>query len=513
MNFYRSFSIVLVTLLFAAAAQAQIPATQVMTLYRFNGPVNIPYYDVASFRRQGTAVPAGTLAQGSSVVPCLVVRGGEPLTDNRGVPYVGFTVVVDARTATPASSARFLAARKERQGLLVQNNHCPADVRYVLDIRNLYDMSKPLLFEPPPVAAPAQKVAASRSTADTIVRAFHNSSYCASVNRQLTNRRAALQSAWDRFKQENRQHWSLGQLERARHLDYTMRTAIFEGHLERGCNGYGTCERNIVALSIRNRARESCHQRHGCTSPGDFTGVSSAVSQYNIWDEYLTQISGLTSCFLRDDLAGADSTVGLDRQRYQQLYAQNVADTERILYGDDRDLQQIFPHNTLAELKGLKHYYHAPAMGKCFPQYERVEYMSGAVARRGQDFALIADTRIQVGEKVGNNYRFRSFRVQSGPQKDEVRVVDSYPGFVVDARRVTLQPATRCAPYGLPTGCNFSSVGRYRKTPSWVNEGRPLEVRCRVASRGEACQSPPTQQTARVGGVCDTEMQPFTGVR
>ncbi|NLZ17523.1 MAG: hypothetical protein GX087_07295 [Desulfobulbaceae bacterium] len=503
----------LATLLFAATAQAQIPATQVMTLYRFNGPVNIPYYDVADFRLQGAATPAGTLAQGSSVVPCLVIQDGEPLTDNRGVPYVGFSVIVDARTATPASSARFLAARKERKGLLVQNNHCSAGVRYVLDVRNLYDMSKPPFFEPPPVAAPAQKVAASRSTADNIVRAFHNSSYCALAARQLTNRRSALQSAWDRFKQENRQHWSLEQLERARHLDYTMRTAIFEGHLERGCNAYGTCERNIVALSIRNRARESCHQRHGCATLGDFTGVSSAVSQYNIWDEYLTQISGLTSCFLRDDLSGADSAGARTRQRYQQLYAQNVVDTERILYGDDHDLQAIFPHNTLAELKGLKHYYHAPAMGKCFPQYERVEYMSGAVARRGLDFALIADTRIQVGDKVGNSYRFRSFRVQSDPHRDEVRVVDNYPGFVVDSRRVTLQPSTRCAPYGLPAGCNFSTVGRYRKTPSWVNEGRPLEVRCRVTARGETCQNQPTRQTTRVGGVCDTEMQPFTGVR
>jgi len=34
-----------------------------------------------------------------------------------------------------------------------------------------------------------------------------------------------------------------------------MRTAIYEGHLDRGCNAYGACERNIIALSIRNRAQ------------------------------------------------------------------------------------------------------------------------------------------------------------------------------------------------------------------------------------------------------------------
>ena len=267
----------ILTILFASVVHAKVPATQVMTLYRFNGPATIPYYEISSFRARGTASPAGTLAQGSSVVPCLVLDGGEPLTDNRGVPYVGFQVIVDSRTATPTATARFLAARKERQGLLVQNNHCSADVRYVLDIRNLYDMSKPPLFEPQPANAAMPKQPASSSTTDQIVRAFHNSLYCEAVNRQLTNRRASLNHAWVQFMKESSTHWTQSQLERARHLDYTMRTAIFEGHLERGCNAYGTCERNIVALSIRNRARESCFQRHGCTSPEDFTGVCSAA--------------------------------------------------------------------------------------------------------------------------------------------------------------------------------------------------------------------------------------------
>ncbi len=502
----------LAILLCATTAQAKIPATPIMTLYRFNGPTSIPYYEIASFRQKGPVAPAGSLAQGTSVAPCLVVAGGKPLTDARGVPYVGFQVIVDARTATPASAARFVAARQERQGMLVNNHHCSADVRHVLDVRNLYDMSKPPLFDPPSVAAPQAKRPAPTSSADHIVRAFHNSSYCSGVNRRLTNRRAALHAAWEGFMREGRKHWPQELLERARHLDYTMRTALFEGHLERGCNAYGACERNIVALSIRNRGRESCLQRQGCTAPGDFVGVASAVSQYNIWDEYLTQISGLTSCFLRDDLAGPGRTSGRDSARLQQLYRQNVADVERILYGDDRDLQQIFPNNSLADLKGLKHYYHAPAMGKCFPQYQRIEYMSGAVAQRGRDFALIADTRIQVGSKIGDTYRFRSFQVYSGPQQDEVRVVDNYPGFVVDARRVTLQATSRCTPYGIPAGCNFSTIGRYRRTPSWVNSGRPLAVQCRVVSRGEQCQGTATPQTARVGGACDTEMRPFTGI-
>ena len=61
------------------------------------------------------------------------------------------------------------------------------------------------------------------------------------------------------------------ELARAQHLDYTMRTALFEGHLERGCNAYGACERNIVALSIRNRALERCRAR-GLRLPRRFPG-------------------------------------------------------------------------------------------------------------------------------------------------------------------------------------------------------------------------------------------------
>ena len=498
----------LAVLLFALPALADIPATPVMTLYRFNGPATIPYYDAAEFRRSGTTRPAGALAQGSSVIPCLMIMGGEPLTDASGVPYVGFQVVVDAANGQPADYGRFQSARKRRQEMRVANHHCPADTRYVMDIRNLYDMSRPPFFEPPPAKTPPRRTE-PKSTSDRIVRAFHNSPQCAAVNRRLTGRRAAMAQAWQSFMREQGARIPAEQLNRARHLDYTMRTAIFEGHLGRGCNAYGTCERNIIALSIRNRARETCLKHHACAAPGDFTSVSSAVSQYNIWDETIAQTSGLTGCFLRDQ-GGAGPEYAL----FRNLYEQNVSDVERILYGSDADLMEIFPGNDLNALKGLKNYYHAPAMGKCFPQYERVEYMSGAVARNGNDFALIADTRIKVGERLGNGYLFQSFKVRAMNNRDEGSAVNTHPGFVVDGRRVSLKPPTRCAPYGIPPGCGFPKIGRYRKTPTWVNEGRPMEVQCRVSARGEKCHDAPSRPIpVWVGGTCDVEMRPFTGIR
>ena len=484
-------------------AAAEIPATPVMSLYQFNGARDVPYYAVDDFRGGSPGSQAGTLAQGTSLIPCLVIRDGEPLTDAKGTPYVGFEIVVDARKATAADTDAFKRAFARRQGLKERNHHCGPGVRHVIDVRKLYALEKAPFFDPPGRGVGK----AGNGGLDTIVRAFHNSSQCADANRRLLGRRAALESAWSGFARTNPGGWSAGELERAKGLDYTMRTALFEGHLERGYNAYGACERNIVALSIRNRARENCLSRQGCRSNGDFQGVSSNVSQYNIWDEYLTGISGLTACFLRDDVADEPLYAKL-----QAMYAQNLPDVEDILFGNDADLQRIFSGASLADIKDLRHYYHAPAMGKCFPNHDRVEYITGAVARKGGDFALIANARIRVDQKVDGGYSFREFRFDQEEERDEVRIVDSYPGFVVDARKVDLKPVKGCPPYGIPSGCGFKSVGRYRTVPSWLNQGKPLALTCRIADRGESCRGAPSTKAATVGGVCDTQMRPVSGV-
>ena len=418
---------------------------------------------------------------------------------------MGFAIVVDARKATNSDTETFKQTFAKRQGLRVPNHHCGPGVRYVLDVRNLYTLDKAPFFDPP--RRGTSKVTRGKGGPEAIVRAFHNSSQCADANRRLPGGRAALASAWASFIRANPGRWAAGDLERARGLDYTMRTALFEGDLKRGCNAYGACERNIVALSIRNRARASCISRQGCRRSGDFQGVASDPSQYNIWDEYLTGISGLTSCFLRDDLAG-DSY----HAKLRSMYAQNLSDVERILFGDDSDLRVLFSGASLSDIKRLRHYYHAPAMGKCFPNYDRVEYISGAVARKGGDFALIANTRIRVDEKVDGGYRFREFLVNAKEDRDHIRIVDSYPGFVIDGRQVELKPAKRCRSYGMPYGCRFKSVGRYRTVPSWLKAGKPLAIRCRIQDRGESCKGAPAARRVTVGGICDTQMRPVSGV-
>ena len=505
-----------ILLFFVAASPswASIPATPVMTLYRFNGPQKIPYYLASSIGKNGLGHPAGYLTQGTSVIPCVVVQNGTSLTSGDGVPYVGFELVVDTRQAGPTDTIRFEHMVNARKTLRVQSHQCAqGGGKYVLDVRNLYTMSKPPRFDPPPIAEHLVRPRVVQGELDQIVRSFHNSPVCATVNAKLVGRRERLNQAWNQFSRDSAGRWSKGQLMRAQQLDYVMRTALFEGHIGRGCSGYDACERNIIALSIRNRGLEGCAARLGCSTPGDFQGVCSKVSQYNIWDEYLTQISGLTSCFLRDDLVSDNGVKGKEYQKIEAMYRQSLPDVEQILYGNDRDLQTLFPGDTLADLKSLRHYYHAPAMGKCFPQMKRIEYMSGAVAQRGKLFALIANTRIQVGKKQGDDYFFSILEVRDTAKGDQLSLVNDYPGFLVDGRRVSLAGvASRCRPYGIPRGCEKKATSRYRKTPSWVNAGQPLEIRCRVSDSGEQCNNTERKRIVRVGGVCDTEMRPFGGI-
>ncbi len=449
-------------------ADEEIPATPLMTVYQFGGPSSVPYYDLDAFLQNGPSSPAGHLTQGTSVIPCLVIRSGKPVTDRHGTPYVGFEVIVDADVATPTSTDKFKQVFEQRKAMTVRNHHCPASSGNVVDVRKLYALGKAPSFDPPPsVPASAPKVA--RGELDEIVRAFHASSACETANRVLVGRREALQHAWSAFTAASAGRWQAASLTRARHLDFVMRTVLYEGHLGRGCNAYGACERNVIALSVRNRALELCLNGQGCRSPGDFEGVSATVSQYNIWDEFLTQTTGLTSCFLRPDLA--------DRPHYarlQRMYEQSSGDVERILYGGVDELQAVFPGNSLDDLTRVRHYYHPPAMGKCFPNHERLEYVTGAVARRGEDFALIANTRIAVGERSGSGYLFQQALVEDEGERDVVTQLDRYPGFVIDGRKVDA-----------PARFALLAVRDSIKLP--IRAGRPLSQDAELVERWPAC--------------------------
>ncbi|MEN6489208.1 MAG: hypothetical protein ABFD66_10100, partial [Smithella sp.] len=432
-----------------------------------------------------------------------------PLTRKDGAPFVGFQIVVDAGKAPPDSANILRKVFHERQSMTVSNHHCDGSVANIIDLRILYPLQEVPFFDPLVATAINIKESPGQSNLDRIVRAFHNSASCGEVSRNLSKLRMALEKAWEQFIRDNTGRFSADELEKDRHLDYTMRTAIFEGHLDRGCNSYGGCERNIIALTIRNRAREHCSKRQGCLEQGDYKGVATKVSQYNIWDEYLAQVTGLTSCFLRNDLVNA---VYNDYIRLQRMYEQSVADIESILFGGDADLQRIFPGASLKDLRMLRHYYHAPAMGKCFPRHDGVKYVTGAIAAKNNEYILIANRRIRIDRQAGNGYLFRDFIVRPTDEKDEVQIVDNYPGFVVDGRRVNAQRLSRCVPYGIPGACAGGEVGRYRRMPPWHRSGKSIELSCRINDRGENCQNGASWKSVTVGSSCDTQMRIITGV-
>ena len=78
--------------------------------------------------------------------------------------------------------------------------------------------------------------------------------------------------------------------------------------------------------------------------------------------------------------------------------------------------------------------------------------------------------------------------------RDVLKVADLHPGFLVDARKVSLKPSSSCRPWGTPPGCRAGEVGRYRKVPSWLSTGRAVELTCSVRARGEACTAPPSSR-------------------
>ena len=131
-------------------------------------------------------------------------------------------------------------------------------------------------------------------------------------------------------------------------------------------------------------------------------------------------------------------------------------------------------------------------MGKCFPDNPQVEFMAGAVAGNGENFALLANTRIEVGEKAEGGYLFRDVVVRDEDGRDALQVLDHYRGFVVDGRKVTQRGATGCLPYGIPRSCRLDSIGRYRRTPGWLKTGDALEIHCSVPDRGSSVRRAPS---------------------
>ena len=196
----------------------------------------------------------------------------------------------------------------------------------------------------------------------------------------------------------------------------------------------------------------SASRNQGCRFPGDFQGAASSVTQYNIWDEYLTQISGLTSCFLRPDLAEDATTT----PRSRPCTRRTSGTWSAILYGSEADLREIFPGTPARGSDLDASLLPRPSHGQVLPQPRPGGVHVGCGgAQRGGDFALIADTRIQVGAKAGERLQLQGVPVRRGAQGRRHPHPGQLSGLLVDARKVSLRPPGSCPPYGIPSGCRF----------------------------------------------------------
>jgi hypothetical protein len=503
----RGLAFILVGL--CAEAAWAVPAAPIMTPYRFNTRRATPYYSTVSVMSQKTPKRVGVIEQGTPLVPCVPLVNGQALHSSSGTPYVGFSVLLDIKKATAQSLELLGKRRLEQSRLQVLNHHCPALPKHVLKLKTLILAKSALVIEPPLSDLPSKKkvLLGKTSALEDVVRAFHASSQCVMAQSSLLDRRLSLKSAWSSFAKAHAAVVDKAKMSRARSLDMVLRTSLFEGHLDRGCSAYGACERNIIALSIRNRALGRCAAWQGCREKGDFEGVATSISQYNIWDIYPTQVSSLTGCFLRKELSRDPHYAKL-----QNMAAQSLGDLEAILFGDETRIAGLFPDNAMRQLKRLRHYYHPPAMGKCFPQHPRVEYISGAVARSGSNYVLIGNSRVSIGLKKTQGYLFKSFKWKSQARDDKIEIVDDFPTFYLDPSDVSLRQSRACTPYGVLPGCKFESIGRYRKPPYWAKSGKTLRLKCRVNSADASCAAPMTLSEVEVGGVCDVDMQPISGV-
>jgi hypothetical protein len=123
--------------------------------------------------------------QGTSLIPCLMIRNGEPLTDkDRARPMSASRSWSIRARRLSASTEVFKRAVAERKELQVRNHHCAASVRNVINVRELYALEKAPFFDPPRSGGRSGS-AGGASELDRLVRAFHDSSECASVNARV----------------------------------------------------------------------------------------------------------------------------------------------------------------------------------------------------------------------------------------------------------------------------------------------------------------------------------------
>ncbi len=549
-----------------AQAADGLPAPPVMSVYKWAAALKLPVYSVDRLPVGGTKPkPAGYIVQGTKVLPCVVKRGGQPIPNARARPFVGYEVLYEEtdtdrldrqalarHQAALPSRLTALRTRVDKLAKTVQPSHdCPRgysgpviNARWLLKIdRAPPAFREPAQDTPDSRADTSARVHSSRQGSGTVrelANIFHDSQYCSAVNQHVHGRRARMLAQWDNFvKLVGTTNPGLEPSARlAAHADVVARTATFEGDLAHGCSAHGLCEIDLITLSVKNRAEHArCangDRQFGCRFQGDYARVAASVTQYNIWDRLFTMKDSITSCYLRRDLQPGASAGRVWRDhygqpsddagaRYQKEQARFTAAFERaelILSTPRRSLTRLFAADDKRDILELLHYYHPPAMGKCFPQEPRQEYMSGAYIKRGDAFFLLLGERSLIGRSrrdpvLGAAYELSLARLGADASGlERVLLTTPMPGVLVASSRVAFGTPKRCTAYGVEPNCSFDKVRRYRRTPPWLSSGRAARVTCKSVPNGpKTCATPATGgHSVTLGGRCSIDFMPMSRV-
>lgn len=343
---------------------------------------------------------------------------------------------------------------------------------------------------------------------------FHNSSHCDEINRHARgepSRTEQLLAGWQAFidkKSGGTCHPGppgpnplCNRLNRARDVDILTRTAVFEADGTNTNLARNKCEKQFIALTIRNIAySQDCANpkarwsvKSGCRYVGDVTSVATKPSEFNIWFPRESLTTRITGCFMRADAdlvewpkskmisnpERAKRAFQVRKEDYLRTFESMVEMTDpdaqvaRLfrVTRNQKELPAAEEHSVLGE---LKFYYHPVGMDKCDPSvYDKTVFVSmGYVTKNGRHY-LMSGLRFTPGSATDHGVAVESIyplerRTKSVGAPDEwTNEFDSLRGGLISEGQVDRSMNNTCWPSRTSRCPTVGSLGP-RKMPRWA---------------------------------------------
>lgn len=490
--------------------------------------------------------PIEYLKQNQKLLPCILIDSNKnPFKKVDGKFYLGFELL-------DSSHSSFFQS--------VENNHCPMWFAKMVKDSDLTastpakSISTKRIIRPPAVKdwltkkmARLQKNKFKKPEYYTDKRPidlsyeFHNTQ-CPGVNKKVENRGNRLKQKWNQFiKEKAKVSEKAGFLAlQAKNTDLVTRTALYESNYSYGCSAKSSCEKQIIALTIYNRAQSNkCKNGNtvwGCKYKGDYSGVATKPNQYNIWFKKFPVISHLTGCFLREDLQVDNNNPAIWKDSegnineglangYRKriaMYKDSFAFNQNFLFNQNTSLKDYFKIHEAdnSKLSLVRFYYHPAAMPRC----EHKTYSSSAwvttsyVKKDSDNYFLLRRNRIfpndkqdiQEDQQEESSVSFYLYKTASG------KISDIYPEGQIPSSNIDYTHGSLCTAYGVSPSCQYKEpIKSYKKMPKWLLSGTTPKISClQTTSRGLECDENFRREefTKSFGGACNTQFLPVSQI-